>query len=46
MKALKWLSDRMELLPVETQQRLKHEEEKIKMARENLELEKIKAQGI
>lgn len=43
MKALQWLSDRMDLLPTETQQKLKLENEKVNMAKEKLELDKQQA---
>jgi phage terminase small subunit len=40
MKALQWLSDRMDLLPTETQQKLELENKKVNMAREKLDLDK------
>lgn len=42
MKALQWLSDRMDLLPTETQQKVKLENEKVNMANERLQLDKAK----
>ena len=42
MKAMQWLSDRMDLLPTETKIKIDNEKAKIQMAREKLELEKSK----
>ncbi|MDU4596459.1 MAG: terminase small subunit [Clostridium sporogenes] len=43
MKALQWLSERMDLLPTETRMRLDNERVKVEIAKEKLELEKGKA---
>lgn len=40
MKAMQWLSDRVDLLPSETILRLENEKAKVQIAREKLELEK------
>lgn len=40
MKALEWLADRMELLPVETQIRLENEKQKLELSKERLEHDK------
>ncbi|AGK97396.1 terminase small subunit [Clostridium pasteurianum] len=42
MKALQWLSDRMDLLTIETQRKLQLENEKVNMAKERLQLDKDK----
>ena len=45
IKAMQWLSDRLDLLPSETQEKLKLEEEKVKLTREKLQIEKVKLSG-
>lgn len=45
MKALQWLSDRLDLLPTETKIKIDNEKTKVQMAREKLELEKSKVNG-
>lgn len=45
MKALQWLSDRMDLLTIETKIRIDNEKAKVQMAREKLDLEKSKVTG-
>lgn len=45
MKALQWLSDRLDLLPIETRIKLNNEKDKINIDREKLELEKSKVTG-
>ncbi len=42
MKALQWLSDRMDLLPTETKEKIKIEEEKLKLAKEKNEIDNKK----
>lgn len=42
MKALQWLSDRLDLLPTETKIKLDNERAKVEMVREKLDYEKIK----
>lgn len=45
IKAMQWLSDRMDLLPTETRRKLEIEEEKVKVAKERLALDKSKVTG-
>ena len=45
MKALQWLSDRLDLLPTETRIKLDNEKAKVNMAREKLDFEKAKCGG-
>lgn len=42
MKALQWLSDRLDLLPTETRMKLDNEKAKVQMAQEKLDYEKNK----
>ena len=45
MKALQWLSDRLDLLPTETRIKVDNEKAKVKIAREKLDFEKTKTGG-
>lgn len=45
MKALQWLSDRLDLLPTETKTKIDNEKTKVQIAQEKLELEKSKITG-
>ncbi|KEH90605.1 terminase small subunit [Clostridium botulinum] len=45
MKALQWLSDRLDLLPTETRIKLDNEKAKVQIAQEKLSLEKSKVTG-
>ena len=45
MKALQWLSDRLNLLPTETRIKLDNEKAKVQIAQEKLSLEKSKVTG-
>lgn len=45
MKALQWLSDRMDLLPTNTRIRLENEKSKLVIEKERLEIEKYKTYG-
>lgn len=45
MKALQWLSDRLDLLPTETKIKIESEKIKVQMAQEKLALEKSKVTG-
>ncbi|NFQ84169.1 terminase [Clostridium sporogenes] len=45
MKALQWLSDRVDLLPTETKIKIDNEKAKVQMAREKLDFEKAKTGG-
>ncbi|WP_096635833.1 terminase small subunit [Clostridium cochlearium] len=45
MKALQWLSDRLDLLPTETKIKVDNEKAKVKIAREKLDFEKAKTGG-
>lgn len=45
MKALQWLSDRLDLLPTETRIKVDNEKAKVQIAREKLDFEKAKTGG-